>query len=59
MLWTDTLQLLVMISGVILVLIMGVVKEGGFGEIWEVNKISGRLDFLEYVFVNTTNFCFS
>ena len=46
-LWTDTLQLVIMLIGVFIVLIMGVVKEGGFGSVWETNRLSGRLDFME------------
>ena len=47
MLWTDTVQLIIMLVGVFIVLIMGVVKEGGFGSVWETNRLSGRLDFME------------
>ena len=47
MLWTDTLQLIVMILGVLTVLIMGITEEGGFDQVWEASKVSGRLDMLE------------
>ena len=46
-LWTDTMQLAIMIIGIVVVYIVGVIKEGGFGEIYEVNNISGRLDIFE------------
>lgn len=46
-LWTDTLQSLLMVSGLVAVIITGVIKEGGIGNIWEVNRMSGRLDFME------------
>jgi len=45
--WTDTLQLLIMIGGVFVVLIYGTVKAGGIGVIWEASRLSGRLDMLE------------
>jgi len=48
-LWTDTLQLVIMIGGIFVVLIYGIVDGNGMAEIWEANKLSGRLDFLEYV----------
>ena len=46
-LWTDTLQLIVMIAGVLTVLAMGIAEEGGFYQVWETSRISGRLDMLE------------
>jgi len=38
-----------MMGGTFVVLIYGIVDGGGMAEIWEANKLSGRLDFLEYV----------
>lgn len=46
-LWTDTMQLVIMIVGIVIVYIVGVLKEGGFAEIYRVNKLSGRLDIFE------------
>ena len=48
-LWTDTLQLLIMFAGIFTVFIAGVIHEGGFTEITSVSRKSGRLDVLEYV----------
>lgn len=48
-LWTDAVQLLIMIAGVLTVLIYGTLKEGGIVEVLRVNRLSGRLDFIEYV----------
>ena len=48
-LWTDTFQLLIIFAGVITVFTAGVIQEGGFGNITEVNRLSGRLDVFEYV----------
>lgn len=46
-LWTDTLQLIIMFVGIIGVFIAGVVHGGGPAEIYRVAKLSGRLDVLE------------
>ena len=48
-LWTDTFQLLIIFAGVITVFTAGIIQEGGFGNITEVNRLSGRLDVFEYV----------
>ena len=47
MLWTDAVQLCIMILGVLIVVIYGSIADGGFSKIWEVNRLSGRLDILE------------
>ena len=47
MLWTDTLQLIIMVAGIMIVLIFGTIKEGGISKVLEVNRLSGRLDLLE------------
>ena len=46
-LWTDALQLCIMIAGIYVVLIYGTIEQGGFSNVWEANKLSGRLDFME------------
>ena len=46
-LWTDAIQLIIMLVGVIVVLIYGSIEQGGFSKVLEVNRISGRLDILE------------
>jgi len=45
--WADTLQLVVMVFGVIFIITYGSIQGGGFQEILEVNKLSGRMDILE------------
>lgn len=46
-LWTDTLQMIVMVGGVTATLVMGVVNTpGGLSQIWEDNLQSGRLDLI-------------
>ena len=46
-LMTDTLQLLIMIAGCLVMVIAGTFSAGGPSEIYKANKLSGRLDVLE------------
>lgn len=46
--WTDVFQSLIMISGLIVVVIVGSLEVGGFGEVWKINKEFGRLDFFDF-----------
>lgn len=45
--WTDTLQFLLMIGGVIAVTILGLMETGGFTNVWETADAGGRLTFFE------------
>lgn len=47
--WTDTLQMFMMIGSLIVVFILGVVIEGGFDNIWQKSDKGSRIDF-KYVF---------
>ena len=46
-LMTDTLQLVIMLAGCFTMVIAGTLSAGGPSEIYNVNKLSGRLDVLE------------
>ncbi|XP_029189907.2 sodium-coupled monocarboxylate transporter 1-like isoform X1 [Acropora muricata] len=46
--WTDVFQSLIMISGLIVVVIVGSIEVGGFDKVWEINKEFGRLDFFDF-----------
>ena len=46
-LMTDTLQLVIMLAGCLTMVIAGTLSAGGPSEIYNVNKLSGRLDVLE------------
>lgn len=46
--WTDTLQTILMMAGVVCVLVIGTVKLGGPSVVFERNLQTGRLDFLKY-----------
>ncbi|XP_011307182.1 sodium-coupled monocarboxylate transporter 1 [Fopius arisanus] len=43
--WTDTIQTIVMFGGVIIVAILGTIKAGGFSQVWSRNVHSGRIEF--------------
>lgn len=45
MVWTDTLQFVVMIGSILGVFYQGVNSVGGFGEVWKRADESKRLDF--------------
>lgn len=46
--WTDVFQSLIMISGLIVVVIVGSIEVGGFDKVWEINKEFGRLEFFDF-----------
>ncbi|CAD6208628.1 GSCOCG00010605001-RA-CDS [Cotesia congregata] len=43
--WTDTIQTVVMFGGVIIVAVLGTIRVGGFAEVWRRNFITGRIEF--------------
>ncbi|XP_034944496.1 sodium-coupled monocarboxylate transporter 1-like [Chelonus insularis] len=43
--WTDTIQTVVMFGGIIIVLVLGTREVGGVGEVWQRNLDSGRIEF--------------
>lgn len=43
--WTDTLQIVAMIGGIISVMGVGIVAAGGITNIWEVSKAGGRFEW--------------
>ena len=44
-LWADTAQLLVMISGLLAVAIRGCMEVGGLTEVWRIAEEGGRINF--------------
>lgn len=49
MVWTDTIQTIVMYAAMIIIIAMGVINIGGFDETWKRNRNSGRIDFFKYI----------
>lgn len=45
--WTDTLQFLLMVGGIVAVTILGLSATGGFWNVWETSDAGGRLIFFE------------
>lgn len=45
--WTDTLQFLLMVGGVFAVTVLGLMATGGFINVWETADAGGRLIFFE------------
>lgn len=46
-LWTDTFQVIMMITGVLATLIQGSIEVGGFAKAWEIAKDNERVSFDE------------
>lgn len=46
--WTDTIQTVVMFGGAIAVAVLGTMQVGGFDEVWKRNSDSGRIEFFKY-----------
>lgn len=47
MVWTDTLQFLLMICAIIAVIILGLLEVGGIINVWESAERGGRLIFFK------------
>lgn len=45
--WNDVFQAIVMLGGLVAVLIVGVQKVGGFGNVWDRLDKGQRLNFIE------------
>lgn len=48
--WTDVLQMVIMLAGFVAVIARGAVLQGGLTKIWEDAGQGGRLDAFEYVY---------
>lgn len=44
-LWTDTVQVIIMFCAMIAVVLKGTFDVGGFGPVWEISKEGGRIEF--------------
>lgn len=45
--WTDTLQFMLMIGGVLSVTVLGLMSTGGFMNVWNTADTGGRLKFFK------------
>ncbi|XP_065172488.1 sodium-coupled monocarboxylate transporter 1-like [Atheta coriaria] len=46
--WTDTIQTVVMFGALIVVVVMGTISIGGFAEVWRINDEGERLEFFNF-----------
>ncbi|XP_078385205.1 sodium-coupled monocarboxylate transporter 1-like [Cetorhinus maximus] len=46
--WTDVLQICVMLAGLLALLIQGLIQVGGFEKVWRIAKHGGRLNFFDF-----------
>ncbi|XP_056130091.1 sodium-coupled monocarboxylate transporter 1 [Lampris incognitus] len=46
--WTDVLQMVIMLAGFVAVIVRGAVIAGGLGKIWEDSREGGRLDAFDF-----------
>lgn len=46
--WTDTIQFVFTIGGLVTVLVIGIRSVGGFFNVWKISNNGGRLDIFEY-----------
>lgn len=51
--WNDVFQAIVMLGGLVAVLIVGTLKVGGFGKVFDLLEKGQRLKFIEYVYAMT------
>jgi len=45
--WTDALQTVVMMAAIIIVMVLGAEKLGGWSRVWEINETGDRLQFFK------------
>ena len=53
--WTDTIQMVILLVGLIVLSVMGADKAGGIHQAWNITVQGGRNNFIEYVLSLTTN----
>lgn len=46
--WVDAFQFLIMMSGILVIIVKGVLEVGGFGEVWRLNQDWDRVNFWNF-----------
>uniref|UniRef100_A0A4W3JZV3 Sodium-coupled monocarboxylate transporter 1 n=1 Tax=Callorhinchus milii TaxID=7868 RepID=A0A4W3JZV3_CALMI len=46
--WTDVVQICVMMAGLVALFIQGTIHVGGFGKVWSIAESGGRLNFFDF-----------
>lgn len=47
MVWTDTVQTIIMFGALVIVMFMGTASVGSFKEVWARNSAGARIDFFK------------
>lgn len=47
--WTDAIQSVFTTASIIIVIILGLIEVGGFGNVIKANEDGGRIEFLRFV----------
>jgi Na+/proline symporter len=47
--WSDTLQQIIMMASSIIVMILGIIAVGGLDVMWQTNLDGDRIEFFKYV----------
>ena len=50
-LWADTVQMFIMMAGILAILIKGCITLGGIGNVWAMAEQGGRINFNKWVFI--------
>lgn len=50
--WTDTLQTIIMFGAMLVIIYKGVLDAGGFSEVWSIAEAGGRIEFFKYEKLN-------
>jgi Na+/pantothenate symporter len=53
--WTDTLQQVIMMGSSIVVMVLGIVAVGGLDVVWQRNVEGDRIEFFKYVMGKNTS----
>ena len=46
-LWTDTIQMIIMFGAMLAIIIKGSLDVGGFGSVWSTAEEGGRIEFFK------------
>ncbi|CAG2223366.1 SLC5A6 [Mytilus edulis] len=55
-LWTDSFQAVLMLTGIVVTLILGSVKVGGMSAVWKIADEYGRINFTDFSFSMSTRY---
>ncbi|XP_052069320.1 sodium-coupled monocarboxylate transporter 1-like [Mytilus californianus] len=55
-LWTDSFQAVLMLTGILVTLILGTVKVGGIAAVWKIADENGRINFTDFSFNMSTRY---